>query len=188
MIGAFLNSTPWFWPALALAVSASLVACRPLAGALRTSPLVAFLLVLSLGGIVALTLTPGEDAFLPFNRSFCFIDAVGPIGVGRVLNLGERGLNVLLFLPLGASIAVLPGSRAKAALIAGSLVLPFLVEGIQYVLPAFGRSCSSVDVVDNLTGLLVGFAVGGLVRLGIALAGRRPGTLGPSPTPGDGPG
>ena len=189
MIGAFLNSTPWFWPALALAVSASLVACRPLARVLRTSPLVGFLLVLSLGGIVALTLTPGEDAFSRFDRSFCYIEAVGPIGVGRVLNLGERGLNVLLFLPLGACIAVLPRSRIKAALIAGAVVLPFIVEGIQYALPAFGRSCSSVDVVDNLTGLLVGFAVGGLVRLGIGLAGRRgPGMLGPSATPGDGPG
>ncbi len=188
MIGAFLNSTPWFWPALALAVSASLVACRPLARGLRTSPLVAFLLVLSLGGIAALTLTPGEDAFEPFNRSFCSIDLVGPIGVGRVLNLGERGLNVLLFLPLGAAIALLPWSRAKAALIAGAVVLPFVIEGYQYALPAFGRSCSSVDVVDNLTGLLVGFTVGALVGVGIGVAGRRPGALGPSPTPGDGPG
>jgi VanZ like family len=176
MIGTFLNSTPWMWPALALATSASLVAFRPLALLLRAPRPVVFLLLLSLGGIVALTLTPGEDAFSPYLVAECVVRIVRPIGFERVMNLGERGLNVVLFIPLGASLAALPRSRTKLGLIAVALVLPFVIEGLQYVVPALGRSCSTVDVIDNLTGLLVGLVIGlGVRPLGALMsrAGRR---------------
>ena len=173
MIASFLNSTPWLWPALALAVSVSLLAFRPLARVLHAPRSVAFALLLGLGGIVALTVTPGPDAFLPVHYyRDCVVEIVRPIGFGRVLNLGERGLNVLLFIPLGAGIGALPWSKAKGGLLVAGLVLPFAVEGIQYLVPALDRSCSSVDVIDNLTGLVVGLVVGVVVRLGLTLAGR----------------
>ncbi len=180
MIESFLNSTPWLWPALALAVSISLVLFRPLARALHAPRAVAFLILLGLGGIVALTLTPREDAFSLFNVQDCFVRWVPPIGVGRVLNLGERGLNVLLFLPLGLGLGLLPRSRAKLALVAGALALPFVVEGVQYLAPALDRSCSTVDLVDNLTGLLVGLVVGLVGRFVLSLAER--GRRGPAAT------
>lgn len=174
MIGSFLNSTPWIWPALALATSASLVAFRPVARILRAPRLVAFLLLLSLGGIVALTLTPGDDAFAPWLHPECFVRIVRPIGFERVLNLGERGLNVVLFVPLGLSLGLLPRSRAKVGLTAVAIVLPFVIEGIQFVVPALARSCNTVDVIDNLTGLglglVAGFAVGAAVD--VAWPGR----------------
>ncbi len=173
MLTSFLNSTPWLWPALALAVSVSLVAFRPLARVLRAPRPVAFLLLLSLAGIVALTLTPGADAFLPYHYfRDCVVDVVRPIGFGRVLNLGERGLNVLLFIPFGAAIGALPWSKVKGGLLVAGLVLPFAVEGIQYLVPALDRSCSTVDVIDNLTGLGIGLVIGVVVRLGLTLAGR----------------
>lgn len=176
MIGSFLNSTPWMWPALALAISASLVAFRPAARALRAPRLVVFLLLLSVGGIVALTLTPGDDAFSPYLLAECIVRVVRPIGFERVANLGERGLNVVLFIPFGACLSALPRSRAKFGLIAAALALPFVIEGIQYLAPALDRSCSSVDVIDNLTGLLVGLAVGVVLRLAstlVSTAARR---------------
>ena len=172
MIESFLNSTPWLWPALALAVSISLVLFRPLARALHAPQPVALLILLGIGGIAALTLTPGEDAFTPSLVQDCFVRLVPPIGVGRVLNLGERGLNVLLFLPLGLGLGLLPGSRTKLALVTGALVLPFVIEGIQYVAPALDRSCSTVDLVDNLTGLLVGLVAGLVCRLVLSIASR----------------
>lgn len=170
MIESFLNSTPWMWPALALATSASLVAFRPVARLLRAPRPVVFLLLLSLGGIVALTLTPHDDAFAPWLYAECFVRIVRPIGFERVLNLGERGLNVLLFLPLGACLGALPRSRAKIGLVAAALALPFLIEGIQYLVPALDRSCSSVDVIDNLTGLALGLVAGFVIGAGIRLA------------------
>jgi hypothetical protein len=180
MIESFLNSTPWLWPALALAVAISLVLFRPLARALRAPRPVAFLILLGIGGIVALTLTPGDDAFSPFNVQDCFVRWVPPIGVGRVLNLGERGLNVLLFLPLGLGLGLLPRSRTKLALVAGAVALPFVVEGIQYLAPALDRSCSTVDLVDNLTGLLIGLGVGLVGRFVLSLSER--GGPGPAAT------
>jgi hypothetical protein len=173
MIASFLNSTPWLWPALALAISGSLVAFRPLARVLRAPRPVAFLLLLSLGGIVALTLTPGADAFLPYHYfQDCLVEVVRPIGFGRVLNLGERGLNVLLFIPFGAAIGALPWSKVKGGVLGASLVLPFAVEGIQYLVPALDRSCTTVDIIDNLTGLVIGLVIGVVVRLGLTLVGR----------------
>jgi len=160
MITSFLNSTPWYWPALALAVSVSLAGFRPLARRFRAPRIVALVLLLGLGIIVALTLTPGDDAFAPYLTAECFVRIVRPIGFERVLNLGERGLNVLLFVPFGVAVGALPWSRAKGGLLVAGLALPFAVEGIQYLVPGLDRSCSSVDVIDNLTGFLVGLAIG----------------------------
>lgn len=172
MIESFLNSTPWYWPALAFAVAVSLATFRPLARALHAPRAVALLLVLGLTGIVALTLTPGNDAFSPYVFQDCFVRVVRPIGLDRFTNLGERGLNVLLFVPLGLGLGALPGSRVKWALIAGALALPFLIEWIQYVIPVLGRSCSSIDVVDNLTGLIVGLGAGLIGRLAYSVGSR----------------
>lgn len=173
MIETFLNSTPWLWPALAMATAVSLLTFRPLALRLHTSRAVAFLLVLSLSGIVALTLTPGDDAFSRFNFADCFVRVARPIGLERLLNFGGRGLNVLLFVPLGAAIAALPRSRTKLVLLVGALAMPFLIEGIQYYFSALDRSCSTLDVVDNLTGLVVGLVIGAVAG---TVAGRRPRT------------
>jgi hypothetical protein len=180
MIQTFLNSTPWLVPALAVAVAVSLVAFRPLARRHHAPRGVAFLLVLSFGGIVALTLTPGDDAFSRFNFADCFIRIVRPIGPERLLNLGERGLNVLLFVPLGAAIAALPRSRTKLVLLLGAFALPFVIESTQYFLTALDRSCSAFDVIDNLTGLVVGLVIGAVVgTMANRLAGSR---SGPAPT------
>jgi hypothetical protein len=172
MITSFLDSTPWLWPALALAVAVSLAAFRPLARLLHAPRPVAFLLVLGLGGILGLTLTPGAEAFSPFTYQDCLVEIVRPIGFGRVLNFGERGLNVLLFIPFGVAVGALPWSRAKAGLVLASLALPFAVEGIQYLVPALDRSCSTVDVIDNLTGLFIGLVSGVVIQLVVAFVTR----------------
>jgi hypothetical protein len=171
MLETFLSSSPWLWPSLAMAMVVSLLAFRPVARRLHAPSAVAFLLVLSLSGIVALTLTPGDDAFSRFNLADCFVRVARPIGLERVLNFGGRGLNVLLFVPLGAAIAALPRSRTKLMLLVGALAMPFLIEGSQYYFSALDRSCSTLDVVDNLTGLVVGLVIGAVAGVVVR---RRP--------------
>ncbi len=54
-----------------------------------------------------------------------------------------------------------------------AIALPFAIETIQLLLPVLDRACESADVVDNLTGLVIGLG-GGVVAgwLGRSL-GRR---------------
>jgi glycopeptide antibiotics resistance protein len=68
--------------------------------------------------------------------------------------------NVLLFIPLGAAIAFVPRSRRKVLLVAGGLTVPFVIEGLQLLVPALGRGCESADVFDNLLGLVIGLVLG----------------------------
>jgi len=64
--------------------------------------------------------------------------------------------------PLGVVIGLLPCSRRKAALLVAAVALPFVVEGLQLVVTALDRACESADVADNLTGLVLGVALGSL--------------------------
>ena len=44
-------------------------------------------------------------------------------------------------------------------------MLPASIELIQLLVPPLGRECQSADVIDNLTGLVVGLAAGVVARL-----------------------
>ncbi|WP_412736580.1 VanZ family protein [Krasilnikovia sp. MM14-A1259] len=118
--------------------------------------MIAFLLVLSIGGIVSLTLlpNPANDLVGIHPQWQCVADRWTPGFTG------EAGQNVLLFVPLGFTAAQLPSRKAIAVVAA-----PFLVEGIQFALPWLLRSCDSEDLVNNLTGLAVGFIVGLAIKL-----------------------
>ena len=164
-----LRATPWFWPALAVAVVVSLISYRWIAGWLGASPLVCLLLLISLGGVVALTLTP---ALFPSTERACDLRIVAPLGLERIFSLGQRSLNVLLFIPVGVSIGLMPWSRSKLVVAAGALALPFLVEGLQYALPPLGHACVAADVIDNLTGLGLGLAAGTLALTVAGAYGR----------------
>jgi glycopeptide antibiotics resistance protein len=92
---------------------------------------------------------------------FCDLTRLGLAPLDELLSLNsEPSLNVLLFLPLGLAMGLLPRSAGKVALLAGAIALPAAVEFLQGVLVPLNRSCSSADVVDNLTGLAAGFALG----------------------------
>ena len=164
MVDIVLRATPWFWPTLAGAVVVSLVSYRRVAGSLGASPVVCLLLLISLGGVVALTLTPGI-AISPTSDGACDLRIVAPLGLERMFSLGQRSLNVLLFIPVGVSIGLLPWSRSRLVIAVGALVLPFLVEGLQYALPPLGHACVAADVIDNLTGLVLGLGAGTLALL-----------------------
>ena len=74
--------------------------------------------------------------------------------------LGTTSLNVILFVPLGILIALLPRSRATAFAVIGAALLPLAIESIQLAARPLGRACQGADVVDNILGLALGLAVG----------------------------
>jgi hypothetical protein len=49
-------------------------------------------------------------------------------------------------------------------LLLAAIALPFVIEIIQLLAPVLARGCQSSDVIDNLIGLSIGFAIGVVAR------------------------
>jgi glycopeptide antibiotics resistance protein len=157
---------PWLLPGIAISVVVSMAASGVVGRALRVRRLVAWVMVLSVGVIMAATLTPQGEAlqFGARGSSSCDLSRLGPIPLAEFLQPTEASLNVLMFIPLGAAIGLVPHSRRGAAVVVAAIALPFAIETIQLLVPVLDRGCESADVVDNLTGLAIGFAGGVLTR------------------------
>lgn len=166
-----IQGLPWLLPGLAGTVwLAWLVHQRHTAPTRTRILLVGW--IMSLGLIASATLTPGSDA--PFRSAFaCVIERPDVLGVSELFQPSERSLNVLLFIPLGLATALLPRWRYAAVALAAGLAAPVVIELAQRVLPALGRGCQSADVVDNLTGLVIGCFLGLVVRLALRVPRRR---------------
>jgi hypothetical protein len=162
-----VSNVEWFGPGIVISAVLAGVVSGFVGGRLGTRPLVAWLLVFSLGTIVAATLTPIHGALETglAGVGTCDLSRFGPAHLADLRTLNDTSLNVLLFLPLGAAIGFLPERGRKAAVAAGAIALPFAIEGIQLVATSLHRGCQSADVADNLTGLLLGFAAGQALRL-----------------------
>jgi len=160
---------PWFVPGVVLSMAIALFACRPIGKLLAIRRLVAWAILVAFGVIVSATLTPLRGAlnFGAVGTGTCDLSRIGPAPIGQLLRLDDTSLNVALFIPLGIAIGLVKTLRPRAALIVASAALPFGIETIQLLAPILDRGCQSADVVDNLTGLLVGLGVGtGLRFLG----------------------
>ena len=152
---------PWLAPGLLLAMIVSIVAGPRVGRELGAGTLIGALMVFSLGMIVSATLTP-QSAALEFGArggGTCDFTLVGLPSLSDFLSLNEITLNMLLFLPLGATIGVVPRSRRKVALIIAVVLLPFVIEWMQLVIPVLDRACEVSDIVYNLTGLALGMAI-----------------------------
>jgi VanZ like family len=179
-VWAFLRIYTWFWPAVAASVVVSLVLIRPVAVRLGTSHALAWTILLSLGFILSATLTPAPDALAygAVGSGTCDVSRVGPASLKELLSFTGASMNMVLLIPLGLTIGLLPQSRAKAAIVAGAIALPVFIELIQLFATPLARACQSADVADNLTGLAIGLAIGlvagGVARLAGSLRRRRP--------------
>lgn len=165
---------PWFAPGLLLTFAVASVAAARASRALLTRSAVAWLLIASIGLIASATLTPSRLALEYGTTSpiACDFSRVTPISPSQFLRFDDPGLNVLLFVPLGIAVGLLPRSRWKTILLLVSLVLSPFVETTQLLVPALDRACQSADVVDNLTGLVIGLVLGATAGW-IALRARR---------------
>ncbi len=160
---------PGFVPGLAVSLVVALITSRPVARALGGGQALAGALVFSLGIVLSATLTPSPSGLqrdisglepLEHYRPTCDLTRIGPAPIGDYLTINDASLNVLLLVPLGLTIGLLPASRRKTAILLLAVALPFVVEGTQLVVVPLDRACQSADVSDNLLGLALGLAAG----------------------------
>ena len=168
-VADIVRGYPGFTPGLAVSLGVAIFASRPLARALGSGRVLAGALVISLGVVLSATLTPS-----PFGpqrdvartnvpesyRPTCDLSRIGPAPIGDYLTLDDTSLNVLLLVPLGVTVGLLPASRRKTAILLLAVALPFVVEATQLVVVPLDRACQSADVFDNLLGLVLGLAAG----------------------------
>ena len=93
-------------------------------------------------------------------RSVAAIAGHRPLTSSRI---NDISLNIALFIPLGLAIAWLPSSPRKVGIAVAAVVAPFAIEILQALLPTLARGCQSGDVIDNLTGLVIGLAAGSFI-------------------------
>ena len=168
----FAIIVPLFLPGMVVAAVIGLLVAPALARRLGCRVPVAFLLVISLGLIAAATLTPVYGAITDgiVSTGTCDLSRPGWAPLSTYLHVNDTSLNVLLFVPLGISLGLIPG-RTGLILAGGAMLLSAAVELTQMLLPVLGRSCQTRDIVDNTTGLVIGLVIGWL--LAAAVGSRR---------------
>ena len=161
-----MSSIPLFAPGVAVSMVVALAACTSLGRALGVRQPVAWALVVALGIVLAATLTPQSGAleYGATGTGSCDLNRIGPAPLATLIAANQASANVLLFVPLGTVIGLLPRSRRKMVVLAAAIALPFAVEALQLLVTVLDRGCQSADVADNLTGLFVGLAVGSVAR------------------------
>jgi len=161
----FFGLVPLSALAVAITLVIAIVLSSRLAAWLQTRRSVAALVVLGFGLVISATVMPTAAALDGISSDgVCDTSRVGFASMAELTSVNESSLNVLLFVPLGIAVGLLPWSRAAAATAAAAFSLTFIVEAIQLLLPVLGRGCQTADLVDNLMGLAIGFAVGLLAR------------------------
>jgi hypothetical protein len=181
-VGSFLRAYTLFFPALLASTLISIAIARRVGVSLGVDRRHGLALSLSVGLILAATITPGYDALAGFaaGTGACDLTRFGLPSLNQ-LRPGEILLNILLYVPLGVAIAWCPPSRARLVALGLAFALPIAVEVLQLVVVNLGRECQSGDVVDNVTGLTLGIVVASGSRW-VLQRRRLPGTIPPMPT------
>jgi hypothetical protein len=157
------EALPWLWPGAAMAGPAAALLARPAARVLRARAWHAGALLLALAGILLVTLTPSPVGSLVTGQAgnapaFCLMGVEPPT---LAPHLEEASLNVALFVPAALAATLLPVPRVRWSALAALVVLPVVVEACQFLAyTELGRSCQAQDVVQNVTGVAIGAAVG----------------------------
>jgi glycopeptide antibiotics resistance protein len=180
----YVSDVPWFAPGVVVSILVGFLVSSRLGAAMGIRRTLAMALVVGLGIILSATLTPSPEALEigATGTMTCDFTRMGRASLAELLRIDDTSLNVLLFVPLGTVVGLLPRSRRKAAIAVAAVALPFAVEAVQLLVVALDRACQSADVFDNLTGLLLGVAVGGFVGW-LAPTLAAPGGTGPRAQP-----
>jgi VanZ family protein len=161
----YLSEVPWLWPGVLVSFLAAVAVSAHLGRVLGTRRTLAGALVLGVGIVLAATLTPSAEALASGARGemTCDLTRMGRAPLAELLAIDDTSLNVLLFVPLGVVVGLLPRSRAKVTVVVATLALPLAVEVLQLLATGLDRTCQSADVIDNLTGLLLGLGLGSVL-------------------------
>ena len=172
---AYRRLLPWFLPGLVVFVVLGALFARPVGRVFRAPAALGFFLIVSFGIIISATLTPlhGDFNFAAVGGT-CDLSRIGLAPIREVLRIGDTSLNIAMFIPFGLAIGLLARSRPKAILVVAAIALPFVIETTQLLVPALERGCQSADVVDNLSGLLIGLVIGSGLGRWLALAMEPP--------------
>ncbi len=110
----------------------------------------------------------------------CSFDIGGPAPDGFWLfSGGQRLLNTVAFVPSGVFL-VLAAARWRSvwltvpAGLVGLAAYSVTIEAVQLELARIDRACDATDVIDNVTGAVVGVGIGLLLALAAAHAGWWP--------------
>jgi hypothetical protein len=128
------------------------------------------LLVFSIAAIGVLTLIPANGApgivSAEGRLDHCSWDIGGPAPEGFwILPGGQRLLNVVVFVPAGV-LLVLVAARWRSAWVTVPLGLgalagySMLIELTQLAAARIDRACDVTDIIDNVTGAVVGVLIG----------------------------
>jgi hypothetical protein len=164
---ALFVDLPLLLPGVVLSIGLAVLLAPWLSQRLRTSRSVGFLVLASIGVIVAATITPDLAALAggPPSDGVCDLRRIGLPPLAALRGINQTSLNVLLFVPLGFAIGLLPPSRRVALVLLLVLASPFVVELTQLTVTSLGRGCQSADVIDNSLGLIVGLALASIIRM-----------------------
>lgn len=158
------SSLPWLVPGCVLGFAASTVLSRAAARWLHASRPVAWVLLMTVSVILAGTLTPLNISDpLQASARTCDLSRTGLPPLDELRWPSDVIGNVLVFVPLGFAIALVPWSRHKAAVLVAAAALPVVIELVQLAASVLHRACESADVADNLTGLVLGLGAGAVV-------------------------
>lgn len=162
-----LGVLPWFLPGVGLSLIVAVLVSGRVGRWLSCNRLIAALLIISLGIVLSATITPLGTTSDPSEvvGPGCDLSRVALAPLEDLWSLNDASLNIMLFVPLGVAVGLLPGSPRKVAVVIAALLAPFAVELFQLLVPVLGRGCQSADVIDNLTGLIVGMAGATAARL-----------------------
>jgi len=157
-----VTSLPWLIPGIAVALVVGILAGGRVGAWLGCHRALGALLLFTLGVILAGTLTPlaADEVVPPEARASCDLSRMWLATPSDLTARDDVLLNILLFMPFGFAVGSIPWSSRKVALMVGAIALPFLIEGLQLTALSLGRGCQSADVIDNLTGLVIGFCAG----------------------------
>jgi len=157
-----LGTTPLVFPVLLVVAVVSALAAPWAARRTGLARLPAGLLLFSFGAILAITLTPGigGDPSAPITCK----GLVPAPSLSELWSLtNENGQNVLLYVPLGLFIGLIPRRSVLVGAGIAAAAMPFAIEGVQALLPRLARSCDAWDVIENVLGLAIGLVIGSLL-------------------------
>lgn len=160
MLSTILVEHPWLTTVALLA----LVLLGPVVGAwlVPRRRLTAALLGLSIGLVALLTLVPTSRELTVGCTNEWSLPTLGAV---------ELVANVILFAPVVLLAGVLVRRPWLVAL--GASVVSLLIEAVQAVVPALGRSCSTNDWLSNTLGALLGAVLAAVaLRLRAVSPGR----------------
>ena len=165
VLGAFVSGCFFGLVALVLARPLGWVTATAVAGFAWSVVVIALVTLIPL---TAIDLQMPADA----RPDRCSTDYGGPAPEGFWIFSGtQRTLNTALFVPAGA-LLVLAASRWRVAAwvvvpagLAALAAYSVVIEVAQLEVASIGRACDVTDVVDNVTGAVIGVALGVFLAL-----------------------